>query len=88
MTAAEQQRTMRKATGSGLPWTLLVKGYTDRPPVLRPMRSVSSMKLSFSVPICVSALHQQHDAAHMMSNEPAGAAMVSRADGPAERQQH
>lgn len=49
--------TMRKATGLGLPLTLLVKGYTDRPPVLRPIRSVSSMKLSFSVPICVSALH-------------------------------
>ncbi len=48
---------MRKATGLGLPLTLLVKGYTDRPPVLRPIRSVSSMKLSFSVPICVSALH-------------------------------
>ena len=47
---------MRKARGSGLPLTLLVKGYTERPPVLRPMRSVSSMKLSFSVPICVSAL--------------------------------
>ena len=50
---------MRKATGSGLPLTLVVKGYTLRPPVLRPMRSVSSMKLSFSVPIWVSALQRR-----------------------------
>ena len=47
------QRTMSLATGSCLPLTGLIMVDTDRPPVLRPMRSVSSMKLSLSVPIWV-----------------------------------
>jgi hypothetical protein len=38
---------MRNATGSGEPLTALVKGYTLTPPVVRLMRSVNSMKLSF-----------------------------------------
>ena len=36
--------------------TELEKGYTETPPVVRLMRSVSSTKDSLSVPICVSAL--------------------------------
>ena len=48
---------MRKAAGlSGRPRTSDVKGETPMPPVLRPMRSVSWMKLSRWVPICVSDL--------------------------------
>jgi len=47
---------MRKATGSGDPFTELMNGYTLTPPVVRLMRSVSSTKLSFFVPICVRAL--------------------------------
>ena len=48
---------MMYATGSSLPFLLITEGDTLRPPVLRPMRSVSSMKLSLAVPIWVRQLH-------------------------------
>ena len=47
--------TMMYDTGVSDPLLADEKGYTLTPPVLRPMRSVSSMKDSLSVPICGSA---------------------------------
>jgi hypothetical protein len=53
---APQARTVTYASGSSLPFLLSTEGDTDRPPVLRPMRSVSSTKLSLAVPIWVRHL--------------------------------
>ena len=47
---------MESRTGSGEPFLVEIIGDTDTPPVERPMRSVISMKLSFSVPISVRHL--------------------------------
>jgi hypothetical protein len=44
--------TMMYDTGVSDPLFADEKGYTLTPPVLRPMRSVNSMKDSLSVPIC------------------------------------
>ena len=46
--------TTKAAGESGLPRTSETEGLTEKPPVLRPMRSVSSTNDSASVPICVS----------------------------------
>ena len=48
--------TVMCAMGSSLPRLLMTEGLTLRPPVLRPMRSVRSMKLSSAVPIWVRQL--------------------------------
>mmetsp|Transcript_14849 Transcript_14849/g.46251 ORF Transcript_14849/g.46251 Transcript_14849/m.46251 type:complete len:229 (-) Transcript_14849:1868-2554(-) len=44
-------RNIRWATGSSEPGLLMITGYAEMPPVLEPMRSLSSTKLSLSVPI-------------------------------------
>ena len=48
--------TVMCATGSSVPFLLMTAGETLKPPVLRPMRSVRSMKLSVAVPIWVRQL--------------------------------
>lgn len=57
-------------TGSDSPFKAEVKGYTSSPPVLRPMRSVSSMKVSDSVPIWVR--HRQNSGTNGTSSAGTG----------------
>ena len=51
-------RTSSSATGSASPFLCAIMGDTLSAPAVRSMRSVSSTKLSRSVPICVSELQK------------------------------